>query len=58
MVDADRDRIGQVVANLLGNADKYSPLERPISLTLRVESLKLAQASQARKRPKRENGPG
>jgi signal transduction histidine kinase len=36
-VDADWDRIGQVVANLLGNADKYSPLERPIVLSLRVE---------------------
>src|SRR5690348_2408530 len=38
MVEADRDRIGQVLANLLINADKYSPIERPITLTLRIES--------------------
>ena len=37
--NADQYRIGQVVANLLSNADKYSPLERPITLTLRVESI-------------------
>ncbi len=38
MVEADRDRIGQVLANLLINADKYSPIERPVTLTLRIES--------------------
>jgi PAS domain S-box-containing protein len=37
MIDADQDRIGQVLANLLSNADKYSPLDRTITLTLRVE---------------------
>jgi PAS domain S-box-containing protein len=37
VVHADRDRIGQVLANLLSNADKYSPIERPITLTLRLE---------------------
>lgn len=37
MVQADRDRIGQVLANLLSNADKYSPLRQPITLTLRLE---------------------
>jgi len=37
MVEADRDRIGQVLANLLSNADKYSPVSRPITLTLRLE---------------------
>lgn len=37
MVQADRDRIGQVLANLLSNADKYSPLKQPITLTLRLE---------------------
>ena len=47
LVDADRDRIGQVVANLLGNADKYSPLERPIALSLRVEPAESGQDAQA-----------
>ncbi|MGE5333622.1 MAG: sensor histidine kinase, partial [Nitrososphaerota archaeon] len=37
MVQADRDRIGQVLANLLSNADRYSPIEQPITLTLRIE---------------------
>ena len=37
MVQADRDRIGQVLANLLSNADKYSPVKQPITLTLRLE---------------------
>lgn len=37
LVEGDPDRIGQVITNLLSNADKYSPLERPISLTLRLE---------------------
>jgi signal transduction histidine kinase len=37
MVQADRDRIGQVLANLLSNADKYSPVRLPITLTLRLE---------------------
>ncbi len=37
MVQADRDRIGQVLSNLLSNADKYSPVRQPITLTLRVE---------------------
>ena len=33
-VDADRDRIGQVIANLLSNALRYSPAGRPIALSL------------------------
>jgi signal transduction histidine kinase len=56
MVEADQDRIGQVLANLLTNADKYSPLERPITLTLRVESLKPAEAGEPSKRIRRESG--
>jgi signal transduction histidine kinase len=55
MVEADQDRIGQVLANLLTNADKYSPLERPITLTLRVESLKPAEVGEPSKRTRRES---
>ncbi len=46
MVSADPDRLGQVVTNLLSNADKYSPLERAITLTLRVEPLEPANSHQ------------
>ena len=46
MVDADRDRIGQVLANLLSNADKYSPLERPITLTLRVDPISSSETGE------------
>jgi PAS domain S-box-containing protein len=45
-VDADRDRIGQVLANLLGNADKYSPVERPIALSLQVEPVTSSEAGE------------
>ncbi|HEY7974354.1 MAG TPA: ATP-binding protein, partial [Ktedonobacterales bacterium] len=34
----DASRIGQTLANLLGNAHKYSPRERPIWLALQVDS--------------------
>ncbi|MGO8949972.1 MAG: PAS domain S-box protein, partial [Ktedonobacterales bacterium] len=50
MADVDRDRIGQVLANLLSNANKYSPLDRPITLTLRVEPAKLTELSKRAKR--------
>lgn len=33
-VEADRDRVGQVIANLLSNALKYSPADRPVTLSL------------------------
>lgn len=34
MVEGDVDAVRRVIANLLSNADKYSPIERPIALTL------------------------
>ena len=34
---ADPDRIGQVLGNLLSNADKYSPVGRPVTLTVELE---------------------
>jgi PAS domain S-box-containing protein len=36
-VNADADRIGQVLANLLSNALKYSAHDRPVTLSLRRE---------------------
>jgi two-component system sensor histidine kinase VicK len=33
---ADADRIGQVLGNLLSNAHKYSPMDRPVTLSLRL----------------------
>lgn len=44
-VEADRDRIGQVVANLLSNALKYSPADRPVVLTVTVEEQPAHQAA-------------
>ncbi|MGZ3584536.1 MAG: PAS domain-containing sensor histidine kinase, partial [Ktedonobacterales bacterium] len=43
--DVDPERIGQVLANLLSNADKYSPIEQPITLTLRIERPKRGRRS-------------
>jgi signal transduction histidine kinase len=36
-VETDRDRVCRVVANLLDNAMKYSPAERPVEVWLRVD---------------------
>lgn len=38
IVQADRDRIGQVVTNYLTNALKYAPAERPIEVSLSLEA--------------------
>ncbi|HST90320.1 MAG TPA: ATP-binding protein, partial [Ktedonobacterales bacterium] len=34
VADVDRDRVGEVLGNLLSNALKYSPADRPVALTL------------------------
>jgi PAS domain S-box-containing protein len=52
MVNVDQHRIGQVLANLLSNADKYSPFERPVTLSLRLEPAKTG------KRTTRKQGEG
>ncbi|MEO7002479.1 MAG: PAS domain S-box protein [Ktedonobacterales bacterium] len=36
-IQADADRIGQVVTNYLTNALKYSPAERPVKVALRLD---------------------
>lgn len=50
-VTVDADRIGQVFANLLTNALKYSPPEQPVQVTLRRESKRVRVAV-------RDRGPG
>jgi signal transduction histidine kinase len=51
VVQADRERVGQVVTNYLTNALKYAPAERPIEISLRRE------AAQVRMHV-RDEGPG
>ncbi|HEX8036271.1 MAG TPA: ATP-binding protein, partial [Ktedonobacterales bacterium] len=36
-VEADSDAVGRVITNLLSNADKYSPVDRPIALSLTTD---------------------
>jgi PAS domain S-box-containing protein len=38
LVEADVDRIWQVVSSYLSNAARYSPIDRPIMVSVRVES--------------------
>jgi signal transduction histidine kinase len=52
-VMADADRIGQALGNLLSNAHKYSPVDRPITLSLRA----IADSRWARVTV-RDHGPG
>ncbi len=51
MVQADQDRIGQVVTNYLTNALKYAPADRPIEVSLRLEAEQVRVAV-------RDQGPG
>lgn len=44
IVRADADRIDQVLANLLSNTLKYSPHERPVTLTVRKEAANVVMA--------------
>ncbi len=52
-VMADADRIGQVIGNLLTNAHKYSPADRPVLVTLR-----LTDDGRAARVAVRDEGPG
>jgi signal transduction histidine kinase len=54
LVEADADRIGQVVTNYLTNALKYSPDDCPVEVTLAVEgdTARIARVSV------RDEGPG
>jgi signal transduction histidine kinase len=45
VVDADEDRLGQVLTNYLTNAQRYSPEDRPIEVTLRLLDVEAADVS-------------
>ncbi|MGZ3675648.1 MAG: sensor histidine kinase, partial [Ktedonobacterales bacterium] len=51
-VEGDRDAVGRVITNLLSNADKYSPVDRPIALSLRADGQGQAHVTV------RDQGPG
>jgi K+-sensing histidine kinase KdpD len=41
LVFADRDRVAEVLANLLDNADKYSPLGKEIDIDIRADQIEV-----------------
>jgi PAS domain S-box-containing protein len=45
MVDADAERLGQVLINYLANAVRYSPADQPIEVALQVVAPVIEQAS-------------
>lgn len=51
LTDVDEQRVGQVIANFLSNALKYSPIDRPVTLTLRAGGMAVHLAVQ-------DQGPG
>jgi PAS domain S-box-containing protein len=53
MVEADRDRLGQVLDNLLSNALKYSPADQPVELTLVTEEVRVNPAPDEDQAPQR-----
>jgi signal transduction histidine kinase len=46
-VDADADRLGQVLSNYLANAVRYSPEDQPIVVSLRVAEEQVARPQTA-----------
>ncbi len=41
LVFADRDRVAEVISNLLDNADKYSPPEEEVTISLRADQTEI-----------------
>ncbi len=57
-VEVDADRIGQVLANYLSNALKYSPVEAPVHITLSLESATTGGGHQWARVAVEDAGPG